>query len=67
MKGYLRSAPGLKMELEFVEVNPDGRSRTLDHFSFPRPPLVTLGFSKDFQQSENNRTVLTMHYISQRR
>ncbi len=45
MEGYLGSALETKMELEFVEVNPDGRSRTLDHFHSP-PPVVTQGFFK---------------------
>jgi hypothetical protein len=46
MKGYLGSALEMKMELEFVEVNPDGRSRTLDHFFIPPAPVVTKGFLK---------------------
>ena len=39
MKGYLSSALGMKMELEFIQVNMNGRSRTLDHFHPPAPPL----------------------------
>jgi len=45
MKGQLGSALEVKMELEFVEVNSDGRSRTLDHFH-PPAPVITQGFFK---------------------
>ena len=40
MKGQLTLVLEMKMKLEFIQVNPDGRSRILDHFYTPIPVVL---------------------------
>jgi hypothetical protein len=56
----------MKMELEFIQVNLDGRSGTFDHFH-PHRPGCGAGFLRQLGIVENNLTVRTVKSISERR
>ncbi len=61
MKGQLTLVLEMKMKLEFIQVNPDGRSRILNHF-YPRTSLVGGYFSDGQDLARNNLTVRNGSY-----